>query len=59
MSQDNENRFIWVKDPKGQKYLCPINATRKDRSIRLDADDDCIEEEVIGRYSGNIGIKPS
>ena len=57
MSKDDEKKFILVKDYKGEKFLCPIDAGQDPSSIRIDEIDDCIEEDVIGRYAGNINTK--
>jgi len=56
---DAENTFILVKDSRGNKYLCPIIANRKTLTGRPDKVDDCIEEEVVGRYAGHLNRKPS
>lgn len=54
-----ENTFVLVKDSKGNKYLYPINADLNPLTGHPDAIDDCIEEEVVGRYAGNLNRKPS
>ena len=59
MSKDDKNTFVSVKDSKGEKFLCPIDAIQNSSSIHIDEIDDCIEEDVIGRYAGNVKIKPS
>jgi len=59
MSKDDEKRFVLVKDSKGEKFLCPIDAGQDPSSIRIDEEDDCVEDDVIGRYAGNLKIKTS
>ena len=59
MSKDDEQKFVLVKDSRGQKFLCPINAGQDPSSIRIDEEDDCVEDDVIGRYAGNLKIKTS
>jgi hypothetical protein len=59
MSKDDEKKFVLVKDSKGEKFLCPINAGQDLSSIRIDEEDDCVEDDVIGRYAGNLKIKTS
>jgi hypothetical protein len=59
MLKNDRNTFVSVKDSKGEKFLCPIDAIQNSSSIRIDEIDDCIEEDVIGRYAGNVKIKPS
>jgi len=57
MSKDDNQKYVMVKDEKGQKFFCEINAAEEPSSIRIDESDDCVEEDVIGRYAGNINIK--
>ena len=59
MSKDDEKKFVLVKDSKGEKFLCPIDAGQDPSSIRIDEEDDCVEDDVIGRYAGNLKIKTS
>ena len=59
MSKDDEKKFVLVKDSKGKKFLCPIDTGQDPSSIRIDEEDDCVEDDVIGRYAGNLKIKAS
>ena len=59
MSKNDSNTFVLVKDSKGEKFLCPIDAIQNSSFIDIEAINDCIEEDVIGRYAGNIKVKPS
>ena len=59
MSKDNNETFVLVKDAEGEKFFCPINATPNPSTVRPEEIEDCIEEDVIRRYSGNINIKSS
>lgn len=54
MSKENKNTFILVTDSKGQKILCPINHRQKASANNKDSINNCIEEEVVGRYDGNL-----
>lgn len=56
---DTENTFVLVKDPKGSKYLCPVNIYMKHLTVDPDEIDECVEEEVAGRYAGKLNRKPS
>ena len=56
MSQNDSNAYVLVKDADGEKYLCPLKAM-KSSYVAVEDVDDCIEEDVIGRYAGNITIK--
>jgi hypothetical protein len=51
---DAKKSYVLVKDSNGKTYLCPINPTWHSASVDLDEIDDCVEEEVVGRYAGNI-----
>ena len=59
MAKDDNTTLIKVKDPKGNKYLCPIDTNSNHSTDLVEVNDDCIEEDVIGRYAGNINIKSS
>jgi hypothetical protein len=54
-----DDTFILVKDSDGERYLCPIDAVRSDSTTGIDDIDDCVEEDVVGRYAGNIHVKTS
>ena len=52
---DNDSYFI-VKNDNGIDYLCPLNPV-KGGGAATDSDmDDCVEKDVVERYSGNINI---
>jgi hypothetical protein len=55
MAVNDNDTFVLVKDSEGDKFLCPLNKTNS--SNRIDVNDDCIEENVVGRYAGNIKVK--
>jgi hypothetical protein len=59
MYRNNNDTFVLVKDSTGERFLCPVKETQNPSTIRIEENDDCIEEDVIRRYSGNINIKPS
>lgn len=59
MSKDNGDTYVLVKNSKGENYLCPINAIQNPSSIVNDEMDDCVEEDVIRRYAGNLKLKTS
>jgi hypothetical protein len=59
MAKKDNNTFIIVKDSEGEKFFCPINTNPDHLSDPIEVNDDCIEEDVAGRYAGNINIKPS
>jgi hypothetical protein len=51
--------FRKVADKKGREFCCPSDAIgRGDRPAESMADD-CIETDVVERYSGNIRVDRS
>ncbi len=57
MFKYDDTTFILVKDKDGERFLCPINSDRSVSSKTIELNDDCIEEDVVGRYAGNINIE--
>ena len=57
MSKRDNTRYILTKDKNGQKFLCPINSGRGHSDQSVELNDDCIEEDVVRRYSGNINVQ--
>ena len=57
MPENNSQTFVLVKDTNGEKYLCPLDTVQSTPKIDPDEIDDCVGEEVVGRYAGNIRIK--
>jgi hypothetical protein len=53
----NEVYFV-VKDKDGAEYLCPLESLSDRNSIDDDAVSNCVERDVVERYSGNINIEP-
>ena len=44
MSDDDNKKYVLVKNSKGEKYFCTINAGQDLSSIIIDEIEDCIEE---------------
>ncbi len=59
MLKYDDTTFILVKDKDGERFLCPINSDRSVSSKTIELNDDCIEEDVVGRYAGNINVASS
>ncbi len=57
MSENKSETFVLVKNANGEKYLCPLDTAQSTSTINPDEIDDCVGEEVAGRYAGNIKIK--
>ena len=54
MSKISSNRYFIVKDKHGDEYLCPLNSANNKNAASKKVHDDCIEKDVVERYSGNI-----
>ncbi len=50
---DDKVKYLKVKDAAGNEYLCPLDALK---SLDKATDEDlanCVEAEVVGRYSSD------
>lgn len=54
MSKISNNQYFIVKDKNGDEYLCPLNWANSNNAASKKVHDDCIERDVVERYSGNI-----
>lgn len=52
-----ENTYFIVKDQNGDDYLCPLNSVKERSAVTDDELDDCVEKDIVERYSGNIEIE--
>ena len=57
MTENNDETFVLVKDANGDNLLCPVDTVQDASSVNPDEIDDCVGEEVVRRYAGNIKIK--
>jgi hypothetical protein len=57
MSKYDDTKYILTKDKNGEKFLCPINSGRGHSDQTVELNDDCIEEDVVRRYAGNINVE--
>ena len=53
---NDDVRYKKVSDDAGQDYYCPLGALGRDNLSKADRWDDCIETEVVHRYSGNLSV---
>ena len=54
----NEATYVPVKDGDGYEYLCPVTAAATFEAAADGSDhSDCVEKDVVERYSGNIEIR--
>jgi hypothetical protein len=52
----NAKKFIYTTGEDDQAYVCPLEAVNSDEPVTLEQLDDCVEADVVGRYSGNLTI---
>ena len=57
MKDTNDNAYFIVKSEDGENYLCPLSVVNDRTAVSEDELRECVEKEVVGRYSGNIGIE--
>jgi hypothetical protein len=57
MNATQGNRYFIVKDKNGDDYFCPLNAVQDRRNVADREFDECVEKDVVERYSGNIEVE--
>jgi len=57
MAKFNNNSYVKLIDKNGNEYLCPIDAVKSRDAVSDQELDDCVENDVVGRYAGNIEIE--
>ena len=57
MTKVDNNTYFKLKDKNGSDYLCPIDAVKNRNTVSDRELDDCVENDVVGRYGGNIEIE--
>jgi hypothetical protein len=55
-SKDKNYKYLKVKDKAGNEFLCPLDALKSVSKATEEELADCVEEAVVGRYSGDIEI---
>ena len=55
---DNQTYFV-ARDKEGAEYLCPLKSVKNQNAVTDRELDNCVERDIVERYSGNITIKPS
>jgi hypothetical protein len=55
---DKEKKDVWVrvKDNAGNEFICPLDALKERKSATDEELENCVDDAVVGRYSGNIDI---
>ena len=51
-----DNKYVKVTDKDGERYLCPVETLTDPSRIEGNIPDDCLEQDVAGRYAGNIEV---
>jgi hypothetical protein len=58
MSENKEEVYVRVKDLAGNEYVCPIDALIGLKDVSQETLANCVDDATVGRYAGNIKIKP-
>ncbi len=56
MSAAQNEKFVRVKDPQGNEFLCPLSALKDVREASDEELDNCVDDGTAGRYAGNIDV---
>ena len=57
MKTNSNNTYVIVEDGDGIDYLCPLNAEYSENAVSNGAFDECVEKDVVERYSANINVQ--
>jgi hypothetical protein len=49
-------KYVKVRDKSGSEFLCPLDALKSVEDATDEELAECVEEAVVGRYSGDIEI---
>jgi hypothetical protein len=49
-------KFVRLKDKSGSEFLCPLDALKSVKDATEEELAECVEGDVVGRYSGDIEI---
>ncbi len=55
-SKDKKYKYLKLKDKAGNEFLCPLDALKSVSNATEEELAECVEEDVVGRYSGDIEI---
>lgn len=55
MKTESKKEYTKVKGPQGTDHYCPVAADGAPSENEII--DECVEKDVVERYSGNIEIK--
>ncbi len=57
MAPKNKNTYFIVKDKHGNDLLCPLHTVKNKNAVFDSEFNECVEKDVVERYSGNIDIE--
>ena len=52
----HRKKYVRLKDKTGSEFLCPLDALKSIKDATEEELAECVEEDVVGRYSGDIEI---
>jgi len=52
----HRKKYVRLKDKTGSEFLCPLDALKSMKDATEEELAECVEEDVVGRYSGDIEI---
>jgi hypothetical protein len=52
----HRKKYVRLKDNAGSEFLCPLDALKSVKDATEEELAECVEEAVVGRYSGDIEI---
>ena len=52
----HRKKYVRLKDKTGSEFLCPLDALKSIKDATEKELAECVEEDVVGRYSGDIEI---
>jgi hypothetical protein len=55
-ARSKDKKYLKVKDAGGNVFLCPLSALKPVEAATAEELADCVEEDVVGRYAGDIEI---
>ena len=53
---DQHTDYTRVTAEDRNEYICPLEVAQRKSTLGIDDLDDCVEAEVVGRYSGHLNI---
>ena len=51
-----DNRYVRVKDPAGNEFLCPLDALKDVKDATDEELENCVDDGTVGRYAGDIKV---